>query len=265
MTDAVLYEPATAEQPIGLLRLNRPDARNSMSGELLDAFAIRAKEAAGDALARAVIVTGSGTCFSAGADLRGDIQRHGDGPARMPHEASYAMYTSFLSILDVPVPVLGALNGHAVGGGFGLSLLCDIRIGARTAKYGANFARLGLHSGLGISYTLPRLIGVSRASELLFTGRLIDGEEAERIGLLSKAVAPDAVLGEALALAREIAAAAPIAVRGMKATMRHGLGWDVREAAWQEAYAQSATVQTADFDEGVKALLEKRPPRFEGR
>jgi enoyl-CoA hydratase/carnithine racemase len=175
------------------------------------------------------------------------------------------MYTPFLGVLDVPVPVIGALNGHAVGGGFGLSLVCDIRIAARDAKYGANFARLGLHPGMGISYTLPRLVGLSRASELLFTGRLIDGDEAERIGLVSRSVAAESVMSEALVLARDIALSAPLAVRSMKATMRQLLDWDPRPGAWQEAWAQSATVRTEDFDEGVKALLEKRPPRFQGK
>lgn len=264
MQDAVLYEAASAEQPIGIIRLNRPDGRNSMTPELLDAFAARIADAAADPHSRCLVITGSGSCFSAGADLRAQVQRT-EGPARMSHEASYAMYTPFLGVLDVPVPVIGALNGHAVGGGFGLALVCDIRIAARDAKYGANFARLGLHPGMAITYTLPRLVGISRASELLFTGRLIDGEEAERIGLVSRCVAAESVMSEAMVLAREIAAAAPLAVRSMKATMRQQLGWDPRPGAWQEAWAQSATVATADFDEGVKALLEKRPPRFSGR
>jgi enoyl-CoA hydratase/carnithine racemase len=186
------------------------------------------------------------------------------GRVQLPQERSYAMYASFLTLLDVPVPVIGALNGHAVGGGFGLALLCDVRVGARGARYGANFARLGLHSGMGISHTLPRLVGLSRASELLFTGRLVDGEEAERIGILSRAVASEAVLAEAMELAHEIARSAPLAVRGMKATLRAALG-DVRASAWHEAAAQAATVATEDFAEGRRALLEKRPPRFEGR
>ena len=265
MNDAVLYEPATPDHPIGLLRLNRPDQRNSMTAELLDAFAAILPRVRADAQSRCLIVTGSGPCFSAGADLRQQIQRAGDGPTRMPHEASYAMYTAFLGLLDVEVPVIGALNGHAVGGGFGLSLLCDIRIGNTASKYGANFARLGLHSGLGISYVLLRLVGLSRASELLFTGRLVSGVEAERMGILSRAVVGDAVLPTATQLAQEIAQAAPIAVRMMKASLRQNLGWDVRGAAWSEAYAQSATIATADFKEGMEALLGKRDPTFEGR
>jgi len=265
--DAVLYEPASAERPIGVLRMNRPRERNSMTAELLDAFAVRVAEARRDPHLRCLVVTGSGACFSAGADLRAQIQRTAseDGPARMPHEASFAMYTAFLSILDVEVPVIGALNGHAVGGGFGLALLCDVRLGSVDGRYGANFARLGLHAGLGISYLLPRLVGASRAAELLFTGRLVGGEEAAAMGLLSRALPGEAVVPAALALAQEIAAAAPIAVRMMKASMRQHLGWDVRQAAWSEAYAQSATIATRDFKEGMEALLGKREPRFEGR
>ncbi|MCB9733743.1 MAG: enoyl-CoA hydratase/isomerase family protein [Deltaproteobacteria bacterium] len=264
MNDAVIYE---REGAVGVITLNRPDNRNSMTSDLLDAFATATAAAAADHGARCVVVTGRGSCFSAGADLRAQIQReHGeDEKPRLPAEQSHAMYTAFLSVLDLEVPVVGALNGHAVGGGFGLSLLCDIRIGAEGAKYGANFARLGLHSGLGISYVLPRLVGVSNAAELLFTGRLVKGDEAARIGLLSRALPADEVLPAAMDLAREIASAAPAAVRMMKRSLYQGLGWDVRTAAWREAFAQAATVASDDAREGMQALLDKRDPAFTGR
>jgi enoyl-CoA hydratase/carnithine racemase len=264
MSDAVRYESAGPDG-LGVLRLNRPNERNSMTAELLDAFAARIEEVKRDAHLRCLIVTGSGPCFSAGADLKSQIQRHGDGPTRMPHEASFAMYTSFLALLDVEVPVIGALNGHAVGGGFGLALLCDIRIGNAQARYGANFTRLGLHPGLAIAYTLPRLIGLPRASELLYTGRLVDGVEAERLGIVSRAVPPDEVMAAATQLARDIASAAPLAVRATKATLRGHLAWEVREAARREAFAQAATVTTEDFKEGMAALFDKREPNFSGR
>src|ERR687884_1776204 len=112
------------------------------------------------------------------------------------------MYEPFLSLLDVEVPIVGALNGHAVGGGFGLALVCDLRIGALDAKYGANFVRLGLAPGMAISYLLPRLVGSARASELLYTGRLVDGKEAETLGILNRAVAGEHVLAEAMAIAQ---------------------------------------------------------------
>src|SRR5262249_44796184 len=145
--------------------LNRPDNRNSMTPELLDAFASAAAQAR-SADVRCVVLTGTGSCFSSGADFKSTVQRQA---ARAPNERSYAMYESFLSLLDIAVPVIGALNGHAIGGGFGLALVCDLRIGARDAKYGANFVRLGLSPGMAISYMLPRLIGMARANELLLT------------------------------------------------------------------------------------------------
>ena len=261
MADAVRYESRDA---IGQITLDRPDNRNSMTIELLDAFARATAAACSDPDIRCVVITGTGKSFCAGADFRTGAQR-GDDPDRPPHERSYAMYAPFLSVLELEVPVIGALQGHAIGGGFGLALLCDVRIAAREAKYGANFARLGLSSGMAISYALPRLIGISRAAELLFSGRLIDGVEAERIGLVSSAVDADAVLPRALELARSIAAAAPLAVRMTKASLYRGLGWDPRAHAWHEARDQAVTLASADAAEGIAALLGKREPRFTGR
>jgi enoyl-CoA hydratase/carnithine racemase len=257
---AVTYARDSA---VGVISMNRPDNRNSMTAELLDAFAAAAAAARGDSEARSVVVVGSGSCFSAGADFKDQVQRTGE--ARLPHERSYAMYEPFLAVLDIEVPVIAAMNGHAVGGGFGLALLCDIRLACSGAKYGANFCRLGLAPGLGISYLLPRLVGASRAAELLYTGRLMSGEEAALCGLASRALEADAVLPAALELAGEIAASAPLAVRATKRSMADGLGWDVRRAAWREAFAQAATVATEDFQEGVAALLDKRAPRFSGK
>ncbi len=260
MNDAVLYE---RRERIGFLTLNRPDGRNSMTPEVLDAFAVAVRAAKDDTAIRCLVLTGTGPCFSAGADLKAGLQR-GRADA-LPSERSYAMYESFLGLLDVEVPVIGALNGHAVGGGFGLALLCDVRIARRDARYGANFARLGLHSGLGISYVLPRLVGVSQASELLLTGRLVDGDEGARIGLFSRSLPEAEVLPAAVALAEEIAEAAPLAVRGMKASIRRGLGWTVRDAARAEAALQAETLASEDAKEGMAALLEKRKPAFQGR
>ena len=251
----------TASDDIGVITLNRPNNRNSMTPELLDAFTAATAEARA-ARPRCVVVTGTGACFSSGADFKSTVQR--DADQRAPNERSYAMYEPFLSLLDIAVPVIGALNGHAVGGGFGLALICDLRIGARDAKYGANFVRLGLGPGMAISYLLPRLVGVARANELLLTGRLVDGAEAEQLGILNRAVAAGDVLGEALALARTIADNAPRAVRATKRAIQRGLELQIRDAARLEAYAQSESVASDDAREGIAALLAKRPPKFTG-
>src|SRR5262245_22897207 len=145
---------------VGVITLNRPDNRNSMTPELLDAFAAASAAARADAAIRSLVVTGTGSCFSSGADFKSTLPRDaGDAP----HERSYAMYVPFLSLLDIEVPIVGAINGHAVGGGFGLALVCDIRIGALDAKYGANFVKLGLARGVALSSLLPRMCGMAKA------------------------------------------------------------------------------------------------------
>jgi enoyl-CoA hydratase/carnithine racemase len=259
MSEAVRYH---RDGYVGVMTLDRPDNRNSMTPELLDAFAIASAAARSDREIRALVVTGTGHCFSSGADFKATLQRDG---AAAPHERSYAMYEPFLSLVDVAVPVIGALNGHTVGGGFGLALVCDLRVGAEDAKYGANFVRLGLGPGMAISYLLPRLVGVARASELLFTGRLVDGREAAALGILNRAVPVAQVMTVAMELAREVAAAAPLAVRATKAAIRRGLELHVREAARAEAFAQAETLATDDCKEGIAALLAKRAPVFTGR
>jgi enoyl-CoA hydratase/carnithine racemase len=260
MPDAVRYE---ARDGVGVITLDRPASRNSMTPELLDAFAGASAAARADGGIRALIVTGTGACFSAGADFKAGVQRGGD--ELPPHERSYAMYEPFLSLLDIEVPVIGALNGHAIGGGFGLALVCDIRVAAREAKYGANFVALGLAPGMAISHLLPRLIGVARASELLFTGRLVDGAEAERLGIVNRAVPAADVMNEATLLARAIADNAPFAVRATKAAIRRGLALDARAAARAEAHDQAKSLTTDDAREGMSALLAKRKPTFTGR
>ena len=259
MGEAVRYQ---RDGFVGLITLDREQNRNSMTPELLDRFAAAAAAARADGEARCLVVTGTGAYFSAGADFKSNVQR--GASHQLPHERSFAMYEPFLSLLDIEVPVIAAMNGHAVGGGFGLALLCDVRIAARGAKVGANFCRLGLAPGLGISYLLPRVVGASRAAELLFTGRLLSGEEAAALGLVSEALEAADVLPRALALAGEIATAAPLAVRATKRAIYQGLDWEVRRAAWREAFVQAETLETADFAEGVAALLEKREPRFRG-
>ena len=260
MSEAVRYE---ARERVGVITLDRPDNRNSMTPELLDAFAGASAAARADGDIRALVVTGTGRCFSAGADFIAGVQRGGEELA--PHERSYAMYEPFLSLLEVEVPIIGALNGHAVGGGFGLALVCDLRIAAREAKYGANFVALGLAPGMAVTHLLPRLIGPARAAELLFTGRLLDGAEAERLGIVNRTVPAAQVMDEAMQMAGAIAANAPFAVRATKAALRRGLDLEPRAAARAEAFDQVASLAMDDAREGMSALLAKRKPTFTGR
>lgn len=243
------------------ITLNRPEHRNAMAPELLGPFQQVIDAVKLDREIRCVIITGSGANFCSGADFRSSILDRG---SELPHEASYAIYRPFLTILDVQVPVIAAMNGHAIGGGFGLALVCDLRVANRDARYGANFARLGLHSGMAISYLLPRVCGLPRAAELLFTARVFSGAEAAEMGVANHAVEPGQVLARARELADEIAANAPVAVRMMKRSLYRGLDWDPKSAGEIEALLQSRTLEMADAKEGVAALLEKRTPRFGG-
>ncbi len=254
----MVYE---ARDGVAVVTLNRPDNRNSMTQDLLRAFRNVLQQVNAQS-PRCLVITGRGSCFCAGADVRESLQAGSDD--LLPHERSMLMYEPFLSVLDVSVPVVAAINGHAVGGGFGLALLADIRVGNVSAKYGANFVRLGIHSGMGISHTLPLLVGAAAAAEMLLTGGLIDGERAHRLGILNHAVPADEVMPVAENIARQIASAAPIPVRTIKQTLSSSRRAAIRDAARREAQLQAETLQTADAKEGMSALLEKRPPSFLG-
>jgi enoyl-CoA hydratase/carnithine racemase len=256
--DAVLLE---INDRIGLITLNRPGNRNSMTADLLDAFQKTVRHVQRARSVRCVIITGSGPNFCAGADFKSAL---GDGD-RLPHENFYALYEPFLAVADIEVPVIAALNGHAVGGGFGLALICDLRVANMQSKYGANFARLGFHSGMAITHMLPRLIGLPRANELLLSGRLVSGAEAARLGIVNYAEEPTEVMPRALKLAHEITGCAPAVVRMLKRSIYRDLDWNPRVAAELDAHLQSRTYEMEDAREGVAALLAKREPTFRGR
>lgn len=273
--DSVLYE---SDGRIATVTLNRPENRNSMTPDVMARFRACIARARAERGLRCLVVTGRGSSFCAGADFRsrggavagaasapGTGAAPADEPAVLPHERAFATYAPFLDVTDVEVPTIAAMNGHAIGGGLGLALVCDLRVASRDARYGANFARLGFHSGMAISYLLPRIVGVPRAVDLLLSGRIVSGAEAEAIGLVHEAVAADQVAAAARRRAEAIAEAAPLAVRGMKQSLYRGLGWNPREAARREAFAQAETLASEDAREGIRALLEKRTPAFRGR
>ena len=260
MSDApVLIE---IKDKIAQIALNRPNNRNSMDSETLPAFLEAINQVRNNKELRCLIITGSGQSFCSGADFRSKMI--GD-EFLLPHEACMNIYKPFLTIQELEIPTIAAMNGHAIGGGLGLALICDIRIANKNSKYGANFVRLGLHSGMAISYMLPRIVGLAVANELLFTGRLISGERAAEIGLANYAMVGDEVLSKAWELAREIETCAPAAVRMMKRSIYRSLDWNPRSAAELEAFCQSRTIEMEDAMEGISALLEKRKPNFHGR
>ena len=170
----------------------------------------------------------------------------------------------YLAVRELPCPTLAAVNGAAIGAGLCVALACDVRVAAREARLGLNFTRLGIHPGMRATWTLPRLVGPARAAELLFTGRLFDGAEAERMGVVNRVVERRRVLDETLALAAEIAASAPLAVRGAKQALARTLESDLPGQLAFEAEQQSLNYESADLVEGLAAAREKRDPEFHG-
>lgn len=247
---------------IAEVKLNRPDNRNSMDKETLPAFLEAISMVKDNKDLRCLIITGTGKSFCAGADFKSSrVEDNND----LPNERLMRTYGPFLKVQEIEIPTIAAMNGHAIGGGFGLALICDIRVANRNSKYGANFARLGLHTGMAVSYMLPRIVGLPIANELLFTGRLINGERAAEIGLVNYAGDGDEVTEKSWELAREIASCAPAAVRMIKRSIHRGLDWEPSRAAEIEALCQSRTMETEDAREGITALLEKRDPVFKGK
>lgn len=264
-----MSEPAILSEirdDICQLTLNRPKNRNSFDDELPSALVDTLAGLKSNRDIRCIILTGSGDFFCTGADFRSELFAHVfDDPALLANEAILnKIYTPVTGLLDVEVPLIAAMNGHATGGGLGVALLCDLRVASKKSKYGANFVRLGCTSGLAVSYMLPRIVGLPKATELLLTGRLISGEQVERIGLANYVVDADQVLPKAWELAREIAGAAPMAVRALKKSIYRAIAADSREALEYESHNMSRTMQSNDFREGTRALLEKRKPQFTG-
>lgn len=265
MSDAVVL---TVEEHVATVTLNRPEQRNSMSAELLTTFAERIEQLKADRNVRCVVITGKDKSFCAGADISAMqqlAQRAGVDASVQRAAAIRAVYDAFLVVEQIEVPTIAAINGHAVGGGLGLALACDIRVVAERAKIGANFARLGIHPGMGISSRLPRLVGQERAALMLYTGELIRGAEAVGIGLCSQSAPADQVIDVARDLARRIAAAAPLAVRSIKRTLRQVAGMNDEAVLELESHAQAQLSHTADAAEGISALLSRREPSFEGK
>lgn len=207
--------------------------------------------------ARAVVLCSEGKNFCAGASLGGGGLAGG--------ERVLNLYQEGIRIFESRRPIVVVVQGAAIGGGLGLALTGDFRVGAPESRMAANFARLGFHQGFGLSATLPPIVGQQRALEMLYTGARLNGEQAHAIGLLDRLAPLDEVRAEAHRFAAEIAISAPLSLLAIRETMRGDLADKVRVATAREAQEQDILRVTADFAEGVKATAERRTPQFEGR
>jgi enoyl-CoA hydratase/carnithine racemase len=253
------------------LTFNDPSHLNAMTQAMGEAFSAAVAELAGDASLRAVVLTGAGRAFSAGGDLTIIEARAAAGAANGPRgrgairDGMRSFYKLFLAVRELPCPTIAALNGAAIGAGLCVALACDVRLAANEAKLGLNFTQLGLHPGMGATWTLPRLVGPARAAEILFSSRVFSGAEAAAIGLANRALPAPEVLPAARALAAEFAATAPLAVRGVKRSLRRSLDATLEDQLSFEAQEQAETFESRDVHEGLAAIRERRAPKFEGR
>ena len=258
------YEHILVERHDGIitLTLNHPENLNAMSAEMGDEVTHLVGTLKEDQDARVLVLTGAGRAFCAGG-TKGNLQSRTTGTNREPPKL---FYKKFLALRQLEIPTIAAINGPAVGAGFCVALACDMRVAAATARMGLNFVRLGIHPGMAGTYTTPRIVGMAKACEVIFTGRLYTGEEAFAMGLVNRVVAQEKVLEEALSLAREIATnSAPIAVRLAKRALYKNDA-DLLEAAIEvESEYQAYTWTTEDAKEGITAMTEKRAPKFQGK
>ena len=255
------------EHGVATLTIDDPDRRNAMTSAMGSELAARCQELAEDQQLRVVVLTGTPPAFSAGGDLDmlEDLARRSREEAFDATATMRSFYDRFLSVGRLPVPVIAAVNGHAVGAGLCVALAADIRILATEAKVGLNFSQLGLHPGMAGTWFLPRLLGAERAAAWLYTGALVDGGTAAAQGLALEAVTASEVTTRARELAAQIATASPVVVRQLKRTLRLSPQLDQASALDLEAAAQAVSYGTDDLREGLAAARARRSPRFPGR
>jgi enoyl-CoA hydratase/carnithine racemase len=241
-----------------VLEIQRPP-NNFFDTDLIRDIADALQRLADDGECRVVVLCSEGKHFCAGANFGS-----GDRQAGIQGQGEH-LYDVAIRLFEQPLPIVAVVQGAAIGGGLGLALAADFRVACSEARFSANFARLGFHHGFGLSVTLPLVVGHQRSLELLYTGRRIDGDEALRIGLCDRLVPLADIRSAGMALAEEIAASAPLAVRSIRKTMRGRIAENVRAALVREKAEQDRLVQTADWREGVRATAERRPPAFQGR
>ncbi|WP_068088924.1 crotonase/enoyl-CoA hydratase family protein [Novosphingobium rosa] len=260
---------ADFSQGILTLTLNLPEARNPISKPpVIDALCTAITEADRNLDCRVVILTGAGSAFSTGGDIASMRQGGGlNDPAPTITRRNYRNGIQRLPLLfeSIEVPVIAAVNGPAIGAGCDLACMCDIRIAADTAKFAESFVKMGIVPGDGGAWLLPRIVGWSKASEMAFTGDLLDAAQALACGLVSRVVPAAALAGEARALAERIAANPPHAVRMTKRLIRESRLASLSAILEASAAAQALCHTTRDHAEAVNAFLEKRPPVFTGQ
>ena len=246
---------------LGYLTINRPKALNALNTEVLSELADALKEIEADDAVKAVIVTGEGKAFVAGADIA-QMSKLNAVEGRAMMQAGHKVMNT---IDQMPKPFIAAVNGFALGGGCELAMACDIRIASSKAKFGQPEVGLGIIPGFCGTQRLSRLVGKGMAKYLIYSAEMINAEEAFRIGLVEKVVEPDALMEAAEKLANTIASKAPIAVAQAKIAINNGFDMDLKSASQLEVEATTVCFGSEDQKEGMAAFLEKRTPEWKNQ
>jgi len=252
------------DKGVTTLFINNPDRRNALSFELVDELKAAVEDIKADPETLCVILTGAGKGFSSGGDVKSMVPPEGMADSDMA-DFIKGYYLKNLSVMDIPVPTIAAINGHAIGAGCTLALACDMRIASKKAKLGLGFLKIGLHPGMGTTFFVPRIVGSAKAYELLLTAEPITGEEAERIGLINYAVEPEEVMDKARELAGKISKGPAIPIRALKKSLAGSPTRTLDETLDMEAGYQVECAKTEDMMEGIKAFIERREPVFQGK
>ena len=270
---AVDFENVVYKKHGGLatIALNRPEAMNALSPSLVRDLLSAINEVEEDDQIRALVITGVGRAFCAGGDVK--AMRGGSTPARQRTEEGidairrsfHSAHKVILGLQKLEKPTIAMVNGAAVGAGCDLACVCDIRVGSENARFNSGYIRIGSFPGWGGAWLLPRVVGLPKACELLFTGEFVDAHEALKIGLLNKLVPADQLEAETMELARKIAANAPIALRLTKLMVYRGLETDLETALKFAGTGEAITLSSEDHAEAVRAFREKRVGIFKGR
>ncbi|MBM3166900.1 MAG: enoyl-CoA hydratase [Chloroflexi bacterium] len=266
------YETIILEKSDGIatLTLNRPGKLNSLDHTILQEMVKAIDDVREDDEAKVLVITGAGRAFCSGADLTSEI--YGTDPKQPGINRPFKLepFVSFGTVMkrlrNFHKPVIAAINGVVAGGGLGMACLCDIRIASEQSKFSAIFVRRALVGDCGTTYTLPRLVGVQKALELMWTGDMIDAREAERIGLVSRVVPHDQLMTAVREMATKIARGPSVAIELMKKMVYEGLEADnFSSSIAYEGWAQEMCLLTDDTKEAMNAFLEKREPKFSGK